>query len=381
MLAAMLAALRTLPTHPIAIAAAALLAAGATAQGLNSAGTALRNVANAFSRGGAGTGAGELLQRFDADEIRGFGADAAHPGMQVVHGVALQARDFGFNVPDGAFDVTLYTEDPLRPDHPDLANPLGTVPDVVAVPLPLGATFAYSRPPALAPVGRDVFVGVRVNPTTAAFGGLRLNLLSSAVSSTIYDQTGAGMPASPPEANSRRLFRDVATNQLTYLARGQYMLDLLVATPSGFPTALTNQASYPLSTVSPGTTSMLSGLHPDAASPPQNAGRADEVGFVFRDVNLAAGTPIVFAAAFADFGPVVPLATLVPGSSGALCLDTVALFPLGVELLAASEAWLVTAIAPTVRASLHGQSWTQQAIAFDLTSGTLHGSGCGKQRF
>ncbi len=39
---------------------------------------------------------------------------------------------------------------------------------------------------------------------------------------------------------------------------------------------------------------MLSGLHPDAASPPRNPGRADDVSFVYGDYALPLGSPVLF---------------------------------------------------------------------------------------
>jgi hypothetical protein len=359
------------------------LAPATPAQAVFPAGTALRAVANSFTRGGAGMGAGELLQRFDADELQGYGVEAAFPGVQVVRGVVVQARDFGSSTPSGLFDVTLYGEDPLRPGFPDLAHALATATGISGSSIPLTYTAVPFPVPALVPPGVDLFVGIRVNATTSQFGGVRLNVLWGTPQATSpHDLAGAALPTSPPEQNSHRLFRDLTTGTLTYLSRGQYMLDLLTTAPGGFPTAITNQPHYPISLGAPGATTMLSALHPDASSPPQHAGRADDVGFLYRDPALPVGSLVAFVGAFADFGPLVPLATYVPGSLGGTCLDAGAAFVLGFATTNAGfDAWWTTPVPAGARPVLHGVAWTQQAIGFDAGTDTLRGTQCGKQVF
>lgn len=333
-----------------------------------------------FTRGSAGLGAGELIQRFDADDWRGFGVDASFQGFQLVAGVLVAGRDFGSNTINGLVDVYLYAEDPTTPNFPDLATPLAHVDDVQLPPLFGAATVVFPQPGQL-PVGSDVFVGVRVKPTTSSFGGARLAVVYGYALGSSYDLAGGGMPTTPPVANSYRMFRDLTTNTVVPESRGQYMIELLTVTPSGAPTAITNQVNFAGSNFPPGTTSMMSGLHPDAAAPPAHAGRVDDVAFLFGDWTMPAQSPVAFLGAFADFGPVVPLDMLVPGSLGSLCLDQAALFPLGVAPLNAGRAFLLTSIPTAVRPLLAGEAWTQQAIALDPTNGTLRGSQCGKQHF
>lgn len=359
-----------------------LLFAAALPAQLFLAGTSQRTVANSYTRAMAGFGAGELLQKFDADQLRGFGIEAAFPNVQTVRGVVLQVRDFGSSVPDGSFTLSLYTEDPLRPDFPELSSPLVSLPGLIANGFPLGVTTVVFPNPVGVPIGRDLFVGVRVNAMTSQFGGTRLNVLFGNAGASNYELPGGGLPTSPPEQASHRLFRDVVTDAVTYQSSGQYMIDLLTSAPSGFPSALTNQANYALSTIVPGCTTMLSGLHPDAASPPRRPGRVDEVGFVYTDPLLAPGDPVLFVASFGTFGPIVPLHQLVPGSVGGLCLPTTDLFPLGIVALGAgNSAFLMQTLDPAVRPALHGQAWVQQAIGYDLVNGVLRGSQCGRQRF
>jgi hypothetical protein len=280
--------------------------------------------------------------------------------------------------------VTLYTEDPSRPGYPDLQHPLGGLAGVPPTPGLLTVTVVVFPTPVLAPVGRDLFVGVRVPAQPGSIGtGIYLAVLSGTPSGSTYDLPGAGLPSSPPEANNYRCYRDLVANTVTYGATsGQFLIDLLTLSPSGMPCAITNQASYSVSTIPPGTTTLLSGLHPDAASPARNAGRADDVAFMYTDVDLAPGNPVAFLAAFGGFGPIVPLDGIVPGSVGGICLDqpTLAVLTFGV-LDASRSTYVVTTIPAGLRPSLAGVRWAQQAVGFDAALGTLRATQCGMQRF
>lgn len=355
------------------------LCAAVAAQTPQPTGTLLRANANLFTRGGAGLGPGELLQRFDSELVTGFGTDPQQPQVQWVDGVLLQCLDFGSNVPDGRFTVTLYTEDPVRSGYPDLAQPLGSQPGVLCTVPAFSNLPVFFAAPLATPAGRDLFVGVRINATTSNYFGTRLNVLTSTTTNSVYDLAGPGLPASPPEQASFQLFRNLASNTLTYQSRGQYMIDLLVRGPSGAPTAITNQPHYPISNPI-GTTSMLSGNHPDAASPPANAGRADDVGYLFRDVDLPAGSAVVFLAAFAPLAAPVPLAQFVPGSVGSSCLDPRVQFALGVATTGPGlDAAFLTSIPGPARLMVRGLSFGQQAIGLTAT-GSLRGAPCGLQR-
>jgi len=360
----------------------ALPAVACLAQNLQVAGTVIRTSSATYTRGPASMGAGELLQRFDADDLRGFGIEAAFPGVQVVRGVALSIRDFGSSTPNGLFDVTLYTESLSQPGYPDLQAPLGGETGVTANSIPGVFTLVAFPAPALVPIGRDLFVGIRIPATTSSFGGVRLTVIAGSASASTYDLAGTGLPIFPPEENTYRLYRDLTNNAVTFGARGQYQIDLLTSCPSGTPTTISNQASFPLSTAAPGASTLLSGLHPDAASPPLNNGRADDVAFLYGDTGLPLGSLVVFVAAFAPFGAVVPLAQFVPGSIGGACLDQGQAFVLGFRTLASNtQCWYPTTIPAGARPWIRGLAWTQQAIAFDATNGTLRGSQCGRQKY
>ncbi len=351
------------------------LPAVAAAQSYQMAGSLLRISSATYSRGTFGTGAGELLQRFDADDLTGYGIEIGTPGMQVVRGVVLGGRDFGGG--SNLVDVTLYTEDPARPGHPDLGAPLGGTTGVQLPGQVLSFAFVYFPAPVRAPLGRDLFVGVRIPPSSGTFAGAWLMVLTGTV-----DVAGPGLPTSPPEANSYRLYRNVTTNGLAYGSRGQFLIDLLTTSPSGMAATISNQASYPVAGLPPGVTTLLSGLHPDAASPPRNAGRADDLAFLFTDVDLVPGSLVAFLASFQGFGIVQPLASLVPGSVGGVCLDQPSAFVTGLGWLDQQRsAAYVTTVAPGARLVLRGASWAQQAIAFDSQNGVLRGSQCARQHF
>jgi hypothetical protein len=248
--------------------------------------------------------------------------------------------------------------------------------------LPLAYTLVVFPVPVLVPAGRDLFVGVRINATSSQIAGTRLNYLPGVVSAVTHDLPGAGLPTTPAAANSFRLLRDLVTNELTYQARGQYMMDLLTRSPGGCPTALTNQANYTISGSPPGATTLMSGLHPDAASPPVNTNREDDVGFAYTDPGLAAGMPVAFTASFAGFGPIVPLATLVPGSVGGCCIGSSTSTVLGIAVLDEQHfAYLNTTVPDFMRPMLRGTSWVQQAFGLDTSAVVLRGSQCGRQRF
>jgi hypothetical protein len=349
---------------------ALLLSAPLTAQ-LQPAGTSLGTSTTTVTRGGVGNGTGELLQRFDADQLHGFGADAAHPGFQVVHGVQLLAQSFGTSIPDSSMTVSIYTEDPNNPNYPDLTQSLASVASVWPG-FGFSPAIANFPQPALCPVGMDVFVGIQLN--AASSFGTMIGVLYGTQGSSSFELCGGAMPTSPPDQNSYRLLRQTGANTATYQSRGTYLCDLLTEAPSGAAGAVF------IPTVGPGSTSMLSGLYPDASNPPHNNNRADNLSFVYRDYGIAASSPVAYIAAFAGFGPLVPLATLVPGSVGGLCLDQAQLFPLAVGVTNNGYHWVETVVPASVRLVISGTSWTQQAIGFDLATGTLRGTQCVRQQ-
>lgn len=359
------------------IFAALCLSPMLAAQAPQLAGSVLRFQTTSYTRGifGAGGGAGELMQRFDASDITGYGVEPGSPGMHVIRGVVFVAQTF---VSTNPVTISLYTEDPARPDYPDLQHPLGGVGGLHPTNFPTVNTVIFPTPIA-APSGRDLFVAFGIAAETQSFAGSWLGFVRGTPSATSpYDLAGPAMPTSPPEANSNLLYRDLATDVLTYAGRGQYFLDLLTTSPSGFVTARTNQA-YQLGF--PGITTLMSGLHPDAASPPLHPGRADDIGFVFADWGNTVGSAVTFLASFQGFGPEVPLAHLVPGSLGALCLDPASTLVIGYGLLDNQHsAALLVPIPAAVRPILGGATFSQQAIGLGA-AGALRGSQCVTQRF
>lgn len=351
----------------IALLFVAMSGAAALSQAPQVVGTTLRVATLTISRGLLGSSAGEIIQRFDASQLTGFGVEDAYPGSQVVRGVLLTLYPFS-----ATCDVIIYGEDPAAPNYPDLNNPLATALGVV--PQFFAPTTVLFSAPALVPLGRDVFVSVRVGP------GTYVGFLSTA-GTTYFDLPGPGWPTSPPEEASYCSFRIGTASTVTYGDRGQFTIDLITRTPSGVPTAITNQGSQPPTQVAPGGTSMVSGLHPDAGSPPLHPGRADDVGYMYRDFDLAPGSLVVFLGSFQGFGPFVPLASVIPGSTGVSCLDLSDAFVINAAVLDSNfVAYHTLALPPSVRTSLP-QSWAQQGIGYDATANVLHAAPCGKQTF
>lgn len=125
---------------------------------------------------------------------------------------------------------------------------------------------------------------------------------------------------------------------------------------------------------------MMSGLFPDAASPPRNPGRQDDVGYVYADLDNAPGSSVVFFVSFGGCGPVVPLDTLVPGSVGSVCLEQSLAVPVGQQTLNAEHyAAQSLAVPAPVRLTLRGSSWAWQAVGLDATTGALRAARCVKQ--
>jgi len=171
-----------------------------------------------------------------------------------------------------------------------------------------------------------------------------------------------------------------ATGAQFYNSRRQLLVDLLCDAPGGSCTAHSNQASFPIGNGAPGGGGFLSGLHPDVASPPRNAGRADDPGFTFLDPTLSNGSAVFFLSDLGGFGAEVPLTNFVPGSVGVFCLKSPTTSTLGLVLQNGGQASLVIPIGGAVRTVLQGLPLLYQAIALGPNL-TLHGSPCGRQIF
>src|SRR5262252_5761929 len=79
------------------------------AQTLQYAGNLQRAPSVAYTRGLYGNAASEMIQRFDASELCGYGVESAYPGVHVVRGIIVALHDFG-GTGSRLVDVTLYAE-------------------------------------------------------------------------------------------------------------------------------------------------------------------------------------------------------------------------------------------------------------------------------
>jgi hypothetical protein len=328
------------------------------------------------SRGSLLANGGVLFNRFDFDDSRGFGMTGA-PGSVVVEGFVVQLQDY-----DGAtaetYSVALYQEDPVNAGMPLINAPVVTVGPFTSPtgtgPLSFGNTVTF--PPVTVFASQDLFVGVVLGAAPnwpidglavqTSLGGQRLPL--------VWDDPG---PA-PIQHSGYGGRYDPTFNLLGYpstFTPRQYMVDLVTRTPGGTATAITNQASYPISNTAPGTASMFSAYHPDAQRPPVHTGRADDLGYVYLDTAMPAGSPVFFFADLGSFGPPVPLAPFVPGSVGVFCLNPSAA-TLGLGFLLSGEAAWITVIPATARPTIGGLPFLQQGICLDPVNGLLRAAPC-----
>jgi hypothetical protein len=128
----------------------------------------------------------------------------------------------------------------------------------------------------------------------------------------------------------------------------------------------------------PGTSDLLSGSNPDGAG--FNPGRADDIGMRFVRTGMGSGSLVVFLASFdPTFGPEIPLVSIVPGSTGVVCLAP-GFQTLGLRFPTADEAFVTISIPAGLRGTLAGLTVRQQAIAL-VATGVLHAGPCDSIRF
>lgn len=359
---------------------ACLLALPAAALAQQPLGATFGTQASTASRGALLGAAGTLVARFDHDDLVGWGCTTSAPNRRAVRGVTFAAEDKNGATPE-SWSLAMFTEDPAQPGYPAIATPL-----VVAGPFtnptrPAGvAVFQHTHvfaAPVLVPADRDVFVGVRLGPAPAwPADGLTVHCLLGAPSAwPLYDAPG---PA-PIQHGSYGLAIDSGGNRY-YNSVRQLLVDLLCDAPGGACTAISNQASFAPGAVPPGAGGFLSALHPDAAQPPRNAGRADQPGFVFLDPTLPNGAPVLFAFDIGSFGVETRLDAFVPGSAGVFCLNAATVATFGIGLCASGQAAITLQLAPAARSLIAGLPLLQQAVAL-APGNVLRGSPCARQVF
>ncbi len=367
------------------------------------AGGFLHNVGiGATSRGSMAGRAGELLFRFDSSDYTAIGRPQnTSPTANDIDGIRfiLQDQDALTVEP---YNLNIYGEDPLNPDFPNFAagapggtNALGTFgpfnsPAGAAGPAAWFITVTFTTPVGV-PAGQDMFLGVDL--AAAAGAGWTADGLSVQISlgtnpnfppptTNTYDLQGPALIS--PFSNSYGLVHDRTNSLFAYGGKRQGAIDIMTLGPAGVGTAITNQPNYPTSNAAPGTASFMSGLHPDAANPPLNGARVDDIGYVYFDHVLPTGSLVLYLADLAVSPVQLPLAQFVPGSVGVVCL-TPALTTLSFAVTATQGAGAMTSfnlfIPAAARNTLLGSSFAFTAIGFDPVAGILRGAPCVTQKF
>lgn len=342
-------------------------------------GATFRVDASVAARGAFLSAPGSLIARFDHDDYVGWGRTTPIANRRAVLGVTFRSEDADGSTPE-SWSVNLYTEDTVSAGFPDVRTALASVGPFTNPTRPAGvAAFTHTltfATPALVPADRDVFVGVALSAANLwpADGHAVQCVLGHPSRWPQYDQTG---PA--PIQNQGYGLAQNAQGFLFYNTTRQLLIDLLCAAPGSACTAITNQPNYPISNAAPGTGSYLSGLHPDAANPPMNTGRADDIGFVFLANNLPNGTPVAFLTDVGNFGPEFPLSLFVPGSVGVFCLNQATVVTSVIGFLSAGQASHVIQIPAAFRPRLGNLDLLQQALALDPIGNTLHAGPCGRR--
>lgn len=373
---------------------AALAAASLSAQQF--VGFTFNTSVGATSRGSVGTAAGEVIGRFDADDYAGWANDPSNPQQRLISSISTTVQDQDAVATPEVFDVKIYTEDPANANFPLISGGVTAVTGVAGPPAPSSGTIAAAfrsltfATPVPVPVGRDVFVGFAMPAAAWSTDGLSFHInlgYAPSASFLTWDEPGPAMQplvttGTVPPSNSYGLnYIPTAATPLFYSARRQIIIDIATGGAGGVVTAVTNQTNYTISNTAPGTASFMSGLHPDAVNPPFTAGRADDIGYRLNDTTLPDNSLVFFLVTLGTFGPEVPLAGLVPGSTGVACLNPAFTSSLGIGMTTTGSASMVVAIPAAARSIIAGWPLLQQAIAYNITTGTLHAGACGRQLF
>lgn len=272
-----------------------------------------------------------VLSRIDRNDYVEWGNGTV--GQTTTQGFMTWINDAN-DVTRESFDLVGFDEDPNSPDFPNTATPLlnivgvqmpptGTTPGNVA--WRLDATL--TQPVTFAGTG-DVFVGLRLPAMVSAvtpFDGLFVGSVNN-------DPTMAPFPFDIPGPAAVSIGQGsyicyVPTGQpARYLPPSttsleQLAFDVHVPTAAGGAAiALTTQAGFP-SSMNPGTSNFLSGMHPDIA-------RGDNIGFgvTAHTAQVLAGSPAFVVLGFgpSTFGtvPITAIPGVDPASSGSLCIET-----------------------------------------------------------
>ncbi|MFO1077621.1 MAG: hypothetical protein U1E73_07830 [Planctomycetota bacterium] len=362
----------------------------------------LNNQVGATSRGGISSGAGEVMTRIDGHEYAGWGTDVA--GMRTISSIFMIIQDQDAVATAETFDIVLYPEDPANPHFPDINAPITFATGIAGPPAPAtGVISAASRivtpaTPVAVPIqgNGDIFVafalpanaGWAVNPPTDGLSAQMVLGYQPSTTFTIFDIPGRAQQPSTPgsAANSHGLYRLSGSQSVTYSVCRNWVLDVEHSGVGGCVTGITNQASL-LGSANPppagfgpcpGTADFESGVAPDVSQ--FDPARADNVAFDYYRTN--SGSPLVFFLYdFAGtFGTELPISGVTPGS-GVICVNLATFISAGFRIGSANEAFLVTSFPASSRAALAGFRLIQQAAEFEVATGFVYTSPCGRQSF
>jgi hypothetical protein len=360
--------------HRLALLAIALLAGTTLAQtplGI------LRNLDMSWSARGDTFSAGAFpstqYTRIDNDYITGWGYDDVNPSFRTFFGIHCFLQDFNGATAD-PFHFVVYPEG-TQVARPDVASPIVTTGSMSMPPGGPGvAAYEVSTlfvTPIAAPDSGDVFVGVhQLTPVNVlAQDGMTVWLTTAEAGPgtwTVRDVPGAGAPVTGAEATYAG-FHVPAANQNLPMARSQFHIEPLLIAPGGVASARhIADPLHPAAALSPGTSCLLSSIRPDARSPSANPGRADDLGMTFLKVALPDNSPVLFLGDVSgSFGVQVPLGQVLPGASGALCVNLGTVVVLGVALSSNGEATHLLQFPAALRPNLANIALVQQAVAFD----------------
>jgi len=358
------------------------------------------------TRGGAATpntNPAVLFARHDMENYAGF-TTGVTPGTRQVTGINFVIQDQNLATTE-TFSLVVYTGDPAMADFPNVTTPLATSGNFV---LPVGTgggsynASANFATPVTAPATDDVYVGLSFNSGwvvsgTAVTDGLSVweqRLQAGAGTIATFDLAGPRLPATSPAGTYGGYYCANPAAGPAYPVVTQYKIQPIVPISGGVACTRTNQtgnhvestagavAGFTVQEPGAGTSNMFSGLHPDAANPSTNAGRTDDIGQMFLNASLPAGSLVFFFIDLGGFGAFeVPAANFVPGSTGVACMNLGSMQVLGFSLLGSNgRAYRVSTFGAATRSLLSGFNWVQQAVALDVATNTIHATACTIQR-
>ncbi len=333
------------------------------------------------SPGGSGrgvTGQSTELLRIGKLDYRGWGVSSTDPTSHIFYGIQFVVQD-QLCLTRETLTLVGYEESSSKPHYPDTSKMFfGGV--KVTLPPGFGAkaflVTAVFNTPAKVKVGQDVFIGATLPPAPIPYiDGLSIHFVRGVTySKNDYDLAGPGLPSTKP----LNCYGHTLSSTRNDPVEVQWHFDPLLKTASGVATATTNQSRYTVSAKKPGTASFFSGLHPDAASPPKNAGRMDSVGFRILDKDLANDPVVFFYSTNFSIGNL-----FFGGLDGCVCIDITKMQIAGMKIADSNgEAWIHVDLGPMgnpIRRLIRGAKIVWFAIGIDKN--LLRASPCAMQRF